>query len=159
YHIIHVDRLESVLASGCLYSDAVMANQRGAGTVIGMSRIKARRLNELMLASHRRPYVGEGVPVYFFPRAGTLYLIWRANDPDLAYRGGEAPIVHLEADLRHTVDWANRAGKRWAFTLSNAGARYFEDRASLDRLGEIDWDAVAANRWSGRDVPSSVKDG
>ncbi|HRA20245.1 MAG TPA: GDP-mannose 4,6-dehydratase, partial [Anaerolineae bacterium] len=34
-----------------------------------------------------------------------------------------------------------------AFTLSNAGARYFEDRSDLGRLGEIDWDAVRARDW------------
>ena len=30
----------------------------------------------------------------------------------------------------------------WAFTLSNAGAYYFKDRADLNQLDEIKWDAV-----------------
>ena len=34
------------------------------------------------------------------------------------------------------------------FTLSNAGSRYFEDRSDLSRLGDVDWDAVAARNWS-----------
>ncbi len=88
-----------------------------------------------------------------------LYLLWQANHPSLAYRGGEAPIVHLEADLLETVRWAESEGLRWAFTLSNAGARYFEDRGSLKQLGDINWDAVAAKKWSGPGVPASVKDG
>ena len=36
---------------------------------------------------------------------------------------------------------------RWAFTLSNAGARWFEDRSDLGRLNEIDWGAVRARDW------------
>ena len=67
-----------------------------------------------------------------------LYLIWQRNHINLTYRGGEGPIIHLEADLRSAVESANDVGHRWAFTLSNAGARYFEDRNSLDALHEID---------------------
>ena len=159
YHIIHVDRLPSVLAAGCLWSDAEMVNRPDTGTVIGMNEIKQRRLNELTLASHPDLRVGECVPFYFCPRSVMLYLIWQGNHVNLTYRGGEGPIIHLEADLRSAVEWANDVGHRWAFTLSNAGARYFEDRSSLDALHEIDWDSVAASTWSGRDVPSSVKHG
>lgn len=159
YHIIHVDRLPSVLEAGCLWSDAEVANRGGTGTVIGMSRIKQRRLTELTLTSHPGLFVGQCVPFYFCPRSVMLYLIWRANDPDLAYRGGESPIVHLEADLAASVQWAQQNGHRWAFTLSNAGARYFEDRGSLGALDEVDWDSVAATRWSGSGVAPSVKDG
>jgi hypothetical protein len=159
YHIVHIDRLPSILAEGGLLSDAEMAIRPGNGTVIGMSDIKRRRLTELTLTSHPGLNVGECVPFYFCPRSVMLYLLWQANHPSLAYRGGEGPIIHLEADLRATVEWAERAGYRWAFTLSNAGARYFEDRADLARLAEIDWDAVAATKWSGQGVSSSVKDG
>jgi hypothetical protein len=40
------------------------------------------------------------------------------------------------------------ANRRWAFTLSNAGSYYFEDRTDLAQLGDIDWDAVNAKYWS-----------
>jgi ssDNA thymidine ADP-ribosyltransferase, DarT len=159
YHIIHVDRLPSVLAAGCLWCDAEMVNRPETGTVIGMNEIKQRRLAELTLSSHPGLYVGQCVPFYFCPRSVMLYLIWQRNHANLSYRGGEGPIVHLEADLQDSVQWADGVGHRWAFTLSNAGARYFEDRSSLDVLHEINWDAVAANNWSGRGVQSSVKDG
>ena len=43
--------------------------------------------------------------------------------------------------------------------MSNAGSYYFKDRSDLTRLGEIDWDAVQANRWAGEGIPSSVKEG
>ena len=65
-----------------------------------------------------------------------------------SYKGGQNSISHLESDLYSSVKWANENGKRWAFTLSNAGSNYFEDRSSLDNLDEIDWSAVNAIRWS-----------
>lgn len=76
-----------------------------------------------------------------------LYLIDRCNHPELTYRGGQEPILHLEADLHAVVRWAQQQGLRWAFTLSNAGAYYFEDRCDLGQLGEINWVAVEARDW------------
>jgi hypothetical protein len=76
-----------------------------------------------------------------------LYLIYQGNHPDLEYRGGQGPIIHLESDLRRAVDWAEEQGQRWAFTLGNAGSRYFEDRNDLEHLSEVDWNAVNATNW------------
>lgn len=61
-----------------------------------MDGIKHRRLNELTLTSHPGVFVGQCVPFYFCYRSVMLYLLWQANHPNLAYRGGEHPIVHLE---------------------------------------------------------------
>lgn len=58
--------------------------------------------------------------------------------------------MHLVADLQATVAWATANAKRWVFTLSNAGSYYFEDRADLAHLGDINWDAVDARNWSGQ---------
>ena len=44
------------------------------------------------------------------------------------------------------------AEMRWAFTLSNAGATFFEDRCRLDDLGDIDWAAVKAKDWRDPEV-------
>lgn len=147
FHICHVDRLASIVAAGGLLSDAAVVQAAVPGTVIGMNHIKQRRLQELRLNSHPGLYVGQCVPFYFCPRSVMLFLIHRQN-ADLAYKGGQGPIIHLEADLHATVAWANAQPRRWAFTLSNAGSRYFEDRADLARLGDVDWDAVAARNWS-----------
>jgi len=146
YHIVHVDRLPSIIASGCLWSDAEVGGRSAPGTTIGMSGIKTRRLS-LSLASHSDLYVGDCVPFYFCPRSVMLYLIHQANNPDLAYSAGQGPIIHLEADLRETVAWADSHRRRWAFTLSNAGSRYFEDRSDLANLHEINWRAVQARDW------------
>lgn len=145
YHICHVDRLASIVAGGLL-SDAEVQRLAPPGTIIGMGNIKQRRLTELTLDSHPGLYVGQCAPFYFCPRSVMLYLIHRRN-PELAYKGGQEPIVHLEADLFDAVAWAQANGRRWAFTLSNAGSYYFEDRADLAQLGEIDWNAVASTQW------------
>jgi hypothetical protein len=147
FHICHVDRLASIVASGGLLSDAAVAKVAAAGTVIGLNHIKQRRLTELQLNSHPGLYVGQCVPFYFCPRSVMLYLIHRQG-ADLGYSGGQGPIIHLEADLRATVAWADAQRRRWAFTLSNAGSRYFEDCADLARLDEVDWEAVGARQWS-----------
>jgi hypothetical protein len=112
-----------------------------------MPDIKQRRLTELTLTSHPGLYVGACVPFYFCSRSVMLYLLHKANHPGLTYRGGQEPIVHLEADLHAVVGWANSNGRRWAFTLQNAGSRYFEDRCSLEQLDQIDWEAVQATQW------------
>jgi len=68
-------------------------------------------------------------------------------------------IIHLESDLHAAVDWAEQNGLRWTFTLSNAGAFYFEDRRSLEQLSEVNWDAVQTNKWSGPGISGLIKEG
>ena len=153
YHIVHVDRLASIIADQALWSDSQIIARAPAGTTIGMNGIKQRRLKELTLTSHPNLYVGACVPFYFCPRSIMLYLIYQGNHPDLGYKGGQGPIIHLEADLNDSVAWAEANQQRWAFTLSNAGSYYFEDRSDLSRLNEINWTAVEARNWM------SCKDG
>ena len=151
YHIVHVDRLASIVADGSLYCHAEIARrtdgEADVGTTIGMDSIKQRRLTELTLTSHPNLYVGECVPFYFCPRSIMLYMHYRANRDELPYRGGQGPILHLEADLQEAVRWADDNQHRWAFTFSNAGAYYFEDRADLAQLDELDWNAINARYW------------
>ncbi len=66
-----------------------MAARPVAGTTIGMNNIKQRRLNELALKNDQGLRVGACVPFYFCARSVMLYLIDRANDAELAYRGGQ----------------------------------------------------------------------
>jgi hypothetical protein len=159
YHIVHVDRLPSIIADGYLWCDAEVVRRAPVGTTIGMNHIKQRRLNELVLTNYPGLRVGDCVPFYFCPRSIMLYIIYCRNHPSLIYRGGQGPIVHLQADLHNCVAWAAQRDKRWAFTLSNAGASYFEDRCNLAQLSEINWQAVRTNRWSGSDISSSIKEG
>ena len=149
YHILHVDRLASVVQSGGLLSDSQMADKPHAGTTIGMPHIKERRLRKA-LSNHSDLHVGDCVPFYFCPRSVMLYVISRRTSQDLPYRGGQDPIVHLEADLHETVAWAARNGRRWAFTTSSAASYHFVDYSRLDHLNQIDWPAIQATDWRGR---------
>ena len=154
YHIIHVDRLASVVADGSLLCDAQIMKLAAAGTTIGMGTIKQRRM-VLPVHCHGGTHVGEYVPFYFCPRSIMLYVIHEANHPELAYRGGQGPIVRLEADLHEVVKWADTDGRRWAFSLSNAGAYYAQFRARLDQLGDIQWAAVVERDFR----PAAIKEG
>jgi hypothetical protein len=157
YHITHVDNLPAIIAHGGLISDAAMIARGGPTAAIGMGTIKQRRLS-LPVSCHPGLNVGDCVPFYFCPRSIMLFVIHCANNPELAYRGGQGPIVHLEADLRAVVQWANSQPRRWAYSLSNAGASYAQFRNSLNDLGDIDWDAVASTNFSnGSYTPSGLR--
>ena len=149
YHIVHVDRLASIVSEARLWSDAEIQRRERPGTTIGMSDIKQRRLTN-SLSSRPGLFVGDCVPFYFCPRSVMLYVIYMANHLSLAYRGGQGPIVHLQADLRETIAWADENELRWAFTLSNAGSSYFQDYCDVAQLSKIDWKAVGATQWSDR---------
>jgi ssDNA thymidine ADP-ribosyltransferase, DarT len=154
YHITHVENLASIIADGGLISDAAMIARGGPAAVIGMSTIKQRRLH-LPVECHPGDFVGDYVPFYFCPRSIMLFVIYRANHPELTYRGGQDPIIHLEADLLQVVAWADAQDRRWAFSLSNAGAVYAPFRRTLADLSEIEWTAVVATDFR----PASVKEG
>jgi ssDNA thymidine ADP-ribosyltransferase, DarT len=81
-----------------------------------------------------------------------LFVIHRANHPELSYRGGQQPIVHLEADLHRSIAWAASSYRRWAFSLSNAGAAYAQFRGGVDDLGEVNWQAVNATDFRQADI-------
>lgn len=153
YHIVHVENLASIVATNGLLPDATM-HQRSGGTVIGMSHIKQRRM-ELPVGCHPGSKVGQYVPFYFCSRSVMLYVIHRANSQELAFKGGQEPIVHLEADLMRTIEWAQMHDCRWAFSLSNAGARYTQFRADVAQLGELNWEAIAAQDFR----PAAIKEG
>ncbi len=73
-----------------------------------------------------------------------LFLIYKANHPDLNYDGGQDEIIHLEADLQSVVAWAKKNQRKWAFTDCNAGAHYALFFNSLADLNKINWHAVEA---------------
>jgi hypothetical protein len=151
YHIVHVDRLVSILADGCLWSDRVISPRQAGGTVIGMNGIKQRRL-QLPVSCHPDRKVADFVPFYFCPRSVMLYVIHRADDPELTYRGGQGPIIHLEADLQRTIAWADENTRLWAFSLSNAGADGAPFRKRNEELNQVNWAAVAATDFRADDT-------
>lgn len=156
FHIVHVDRLSPIISDGLLWCDAKIGSSLPHETSIGLQEIKQRRLTN-PLSSHPNLRVGNCVPFYFCPRSVMLYAIYRRNYPNLKYQGGQEPIVHLMADLKEAVDWADGNKLRWAFTLSNAGSSHFEDRCNLEQLGDINWEAVQSRIWSGAGVDPCIR--
>ncbi len=143
YHITHVENLASILAAGCIDSDARRIGQDLANTIIGMNKIKERRL-ALGVDCHAGTKVGEYVPFYFCPRSIMLFLIYCGNHPELNYTGGQRPIVHVEADLAKVIEWADASNHPWAFSTSNAGAYYTRFFKKKEQLNKINWEAVEA---------------
>lgn len=88
YHILHVDRLPSVIADAYLWSDAEISRHSPGGSTIGMAKIKQRRLNKA-LSSYPDLHVGECVPFYFCPRSVMLYMLHMNNHAEITYRGGQ----------------------------------------------------------------------
>jgi hypothetical protein len=149
YHIVPLDRLGSILETGGLVCAAEVERLGLPGTDIGMAKIKRRRM-QIELRSWPGLFVGQCVPFYFCPRSVMLYLIDRRNHPELAYRDGQSKIVHLEANVADVVEWAQSNGQRWAFTGSNAGSQYFNEYTSLGDLDRLDWQAIMARDWRGK---------
>ncbi len=152
YHITHVENLRAIIGGGGLVSDRAMIERGGPEHTIGMESIKQRRIERLEVSCHPETKVGDYVPFYFCPRSIMLYVIHRANNAELAYRGGQGPIVHLEADLQSVIEWAATNDRRWAFSLSNAGASYAEFCSTADELDQLNWDAIAATDFRGPDI-------
>lgn len=148
-HILHVDKLASVLREGGLWCDAEVRQHDVGGTEIGFPHIKARRLKR-PLRSWPGLHVGECVPFYFWPRSVMLYMYYKHNNPELPYVGGQEPIVHLVADFGQTIDWAAKNKARWAFTDGNAGSRMAMDYKDEKALQQLDWEAISAERWDER---------
>lgn len=154
YHIVHVDRLASIIADSQLLSDEAIAQRADGGTVIGMSKLKAARL-VLPVKCHAGLRVGQFVPFYFCARSVMLYVIHMANHPELTYKGGQRSIIHLEADLHTAIAWANEAGRPWAFSLSNAASAYATFKCTVEDLDQVNWQAVSATDFR----PSEIKEG
>jgi hypothetical protein len=146
YHIVHLDRLASIINDGYLWSCSQVQQQQLTGSNIGMDKIKQRR-STIKLTSYPNLAVGECVPFYFCPRSVMLYLFHKNNHTEIDYHGGQQPILHLVANLQKVLSWAEQHNKNWVFTTSNAGSFYFDDYNSLQYLDKIDWQAVTTNSW------------
>ncbi len=109
-----------------------------------MRDVKRHRLEELQVKCHPGTMVGEYVPFYFCPRSIMLYILHMGNHPSIDYSEGQRPILHLTADLGAVIRWAHEAGRLWAFSDRNAGARIAQFYRTPESLDRIDWEAVAA---------------
>ncbi|MEW4526411.1 DUF4433 domain-containing protein [Maioricimonas sp. JC845] len=144
YHITHSRNLPLIAQAGALWSDARRVRERLVNELVGMAEIKRRRMQELQVTCHPGIMVGDCVPFYFCPRSVMLYILHRANHPELDYRGGQRPIVHLQADLQKVLEQADADGVRWAFSDRNAAARFAKFYNRREDLKQLDWTAISA---------------
>lgn len=154
YHITHIGNLATIVAEGVLHCDATITARGGPAVAIGMSHIKRDRLSR-PVPCHPGDMAGDYVPFNFCPRSVMLYLIHMANHLDLAYRGGQGPIVHIEADLHRVTDWADANGARWAFVPVNARAAYAQFYCQRGDLEAINWEAITNNNFRDESVKES----
>ena len=148
YHITHGANLGAIIKTGGLLADSEAAQGR-APTRVGMSEVVARR-KHLPVSYHPKTCVGDYVRIYFCPRSVMLYLISRRNHPSLSETPpGRCRSCIWRADLHAVVEWANGERVPWAFTFGNAAESRAEFRSRLVDLREVNWTAVAADRWSG----------
>jgi len=147
YHITHIDNLTRIVEHGSLWSDARRLQEDCQCTIVGMSKIKQRRLQEIEVTCHPGSRVGQYVPFYFCPRSIMLYILHRGNHPDLDYHEGQEPMIHFQTDLRSVVEWGEENGRSWAFTDRNAGSYCVSFCNDLANLEAIDWNAITSTDW------------
>jgi hypothetical protein len=144
YHITHMRNMPQIVQAGVIWSDAKRIELGLDCEIVGMSKIKYRRLYELEVRCYPGTKVGEYTPFYFCERSIMLYILHMGNHPELTYSEGQEPIVHLQADLVETIRWAEQHAVNWAFSDRNAGTYLAQFYNSMDNLDKVNWHAVAA---------------
>jgi ssDNA thymidine ADP-ribosyltransferase, DarT len=143
FHITHVGNLTSIIAHGCLWSDAQRIAKNLVTTNIGYSHIKQRRLNR-PVTTGAGGKLGDYVPFNLCPRSVMLYAVSRGHQD---YAGGQDEIVHLVS----SVNTATALGKPWAFTDLHADLAYASYFSSLTQLDQVDWNVMPLMHWGGND--------
>jgi hypothetical protein len=152
YHITHYKNLPQLLSEGQIWSDAKRLALEIDCKLVGMSTIKRRRVEENEVTCRPGTRVGEFTPFNFCPRSVMLYILHKANNPDLEYRSGQSGMIHLQADFRSVVTWAEQKERLWALSDVNAGARYANYFCRTSDLDRIDWRAVESNDFRSPEV-------
>jgi len=145
FHITHVENVAGIIQSGGLVSDAMrLAGSAQCSQLVGLSDIKQDRLAKAVTC-HPATCVGDYVPLNFCPRSVMLYILHMGNRPGLTYKGGQRPIVHLQADMFEVVRWADDNKVLWAFTDRNARDRTAYYGKAVADLSRVNWAAVQSH--------------
>jgi len=142
YHITDVANLPGIISEQALYSDAIMAKRNVE--IIGYNHIKERRLKEIPVPCCQWRKVGEFVPFYFCPRSPMLYTLNRGNTGRPP--GCQRTVVHLVSTMAAGI----ATGRPWAVSSGNAGASHTTFAANLEALDALDWEAIRATQWQGK---------
>lgn len=76
-----------------------------------------------------------------------LYILHMGNRPGLTYKGGQRPIIHLQADMLAVVRWADSSHVLWAFTDRNARDERADYRKAILDLSRVNWIAVESDNF------------
>lgn len=145
FHITHLSNLEQIAKDGCIWSDTKRIERNLDCRLVGMTKIKQRRLGEIEVSCHPGTKVGQYVPFYFCSRSIMLYILHKGNHPDINYSEGQRPIIHMQVDLHETVKLADKNGVKWAFSDRNAGSFVADFFNCLEDLDKVNWTAVRAS--------------
>ena len=149
YHITDVANLSGILAENGLHADAVMAKRNPE--VIGYDHIKRRRMKQIPIPCCTWRYVGEFVPFYFCPRSPMLFTINKGNTG--RPQGCQHTILHLVSTMAAGI----ATEKSWAVSSGNAGAFHTTFAAKLEALDTLDWEAIRAIQWEGKQHQKSAE--
>lgn len=149
YHITDVANLPGLIADGTLLSDALMAMRNPE--IIGYDHIKKRRLKDIPVPCCGWRRVGEFVPFYFCPRSPMLFTLNKGNTGRPV--GCQKSVLHLVS----TVAAGIATGKAWAVSSGNAGAFHTTFADKLEALDSLDWEAIRATQWQGKQHQKSAE--
>lgn len=140
YRITHIENLRQILEQGGIWCGNEMSRQNLPYVRIGNRDLTLKR-SEREVTCCEGGNLNDYVPFYFCPRSVMLYLIHKRHES--TYGGGQEPVIHLIS----SVEEIQRSSIPCLFTDKQAYGRYANQIDVLNRLSELDWDAIKSNDW------------
>lgn len=149
YHMVHVDRLPSILQRRTLYSDLTLEEMGiSVGTSIAYENIRQRR-RETPVEGVADLVIGGCVPFYFGTHTPMLLRARTGKTSGYDYEGGQEPIVYLVFRVLDLIREADASNLHWFFTNGNAAAVLTEQYHDLARLNDLNWEVLRSSYWEG----------
>jgi hypothetical protein len=151
YHITQIRNLASVIASGCLMSDARRRSGEFNCINIGHMHIKNRRMDRAVPVA-AKGVLGDYVPFNFCVRSVMLYPIHTGKVD--GYDGGDREVIHICTYVADAIG----CGQPWTFTDRHAELSYASFYETISELDRVDWNAMPLLYWSDskRNPPSGI---
>lgn len=149
YHMVHLDRLETILRSGALFSDLALKDMGiEVGTSIAYENIRSRRREKEVFAIPDL-VIGGCVPFYFGTHSPMLYRAMMGKTDGYGYEGGQDPVLYLVFRMIDLIREAEASNLRWFFTDGNAAAALTNQYFDLAELSRLNWDILRSSQWAG----------
>lgn len=145
YHITHLENLQSILEAGGLLPNK---KSKARSKNIAYPHLQSRRAR-IRVPLGPKGTLHDYVPFYFSPRPPMLYALHHPG-PEMTYRGGQRPILHLVSSVQAVV----QASLPFVFTDRHAVSAYANFYDDPNDLARLDWAAIGARRWRSMSDPS-----